>query len=367
MDVDDPSRKLNFDEYSDAHTPKKKPRPQTEQPESTHLEVFLRIRPTHESKLSTAEYTLSNENKSIRLSSPNQSDIRNYSFDYIFDQNTTNTQVFDKIGKIAINRFLSGYSNLIFSYGITGSGKTHTIFGYKKENVPGMYQLFSRQLFDRLVHTSSDIFIEIRFCELYQGKVYDLLSGDKRECFVREDINGVVHIRAEPVKCDDGKIRAYPINNVHVQTEDELLKVIISGISSRNVGNSTLHDKSSRSHAFLEFEIVSTELTNERKKLVEIEASILQLDMIMDSTGQKKLLEKKYKKRGQEIPAAKLKMLEMVDGLRKGRTLRELEKEKSAHEKEKKLVMNNLYNLCNDSNREYIGGTVVFVDLAGNE
>eukprot|EP01083_Nonionella_stella_P202091 738649_1 len=130
-----------------------------------------------------------------------------------------------------------------------------------------MYQLFARNIFnDKRIKDTKDVFVEIRFTELYQGKIFDLLSSNKRECFARECEDGVVQIRSDPVVCEDGKIRAFPISHAHVQAEDELLEVIANGIASCNVGNSSLHDKSSRSHAFLEFKLVSTELMNERKK-----------------------------------------------------------------------------------------------------
>ena len=156
-----------------------------------------------------------------------------------------------------------------------------------------MYQLFARNVFnDERVANSEDIFIEIRFAELYQDKFYDLLSGEKRECFLRESQKGEVQIRAAPVKCDDGKIRAYPIGSVHVRTEKELLAVIADGISSRNVGNSTLHDKSSRSHAFLEFEIVNTELVNARKELIEVQADITLTQLMMDTPSMSALIKR---------------------------------------------------------------------------
>eukprot|EP01084_Bolivina_argentea_P303137 523303_1 len=338
--------------------------------------VGLEISENHETIKYNIKKSKKNKTQSITLKNVygrnNKRDKKYTGFKQIISPNMNNLQTFNKCILSSVSYVLNGVNVCVFAYGHTGSGKTHTIFGYDhgQENVPGMYQLFSKQLFDKVIHTESDIFLEIRFCELYQGNVYDLLSEDKRERFLREDMDGEVHIRAEPVKCDDGKIRAYPISNVHVQTENELLKVICKGIASRNVGKSTLHDKSSRSHAFLEFEIVSTEFINERNKLIDIEADILQIQIIMDSYksfSAAKLLEKKYKDRGQSIPTAKLKIVEMVEGLRNGRSLDEMENEKSEMEKYKENIKCNLKRLCNDKNRPFIGGIAVFVDLAGNE
>ena len=237
--------------------------------------------------------------------------------------------------------------------------KTHTIFGYSKENVPGMYQLFARHVLnDTRIKDKKDIFIEIRFTELYQSKIRDLLSEDKAECFVRENSEGVINLRAQPKVCEDNKIRAYPITGVRVQTEEELLAVIADGVSSRNVGNSTLHDKSSRSHAFLEFELVSTELIEERNKMVEKEADILKLQIMIDSIKSrmydKDLVDEKY------LPWIEGLGIRDIEGLRK---------EMAEHNKDLKHIQENLKRLTNDNRKDrgFIGGTMVFVDLAGNE
>eukprot|EP01083_Nonionella_stella_P161376 528485_1 len=249
-----------------------------------------------------------------------------------------------------------------FAYGHTGSGKTHTIFGYQQENIPGMYQLFARHLFNdpRLID-NQDIFVEIRFTELYQGKVRDLLSATKAECFVREDEKGQIHLRAQPVTCDDGKIRAYPITGIRVQTEEELFAIIKEGIASRNVGKSTLHDKSSRSHAFLEYELVSTALIEERKALIEKEAEILQLHQMVDTIHQLAYKDAKvvHKQLGE-------KRLKMVEGLGIMDIMR-LKDEIKVMQKEAKAIKDKEERLCKDDKRLFVGGTMVFVDLAGNE
>lgn len=53
-------------------------------------------------------------------------------------------------------------------------------------------------------------------------------------------------------------MRERSLTSARVNDLGELLKLIADGISARKCGLSTLHDQSSRSHAFLEFELVST-------------------------------------------------------------------------------------------------------------
>ena len=185
--------------------------------------------------------------------------------------------------------------------------KTNNIYiyilylGYGDEH-PGMFQLYARALFKHLKEYTSneskenETLVEVRFTELYDNKLRDLLSPTKTECFIRETRDGEVHIRSTPVKSEkDGKQRQFPITAIHCKDEESLMNVVREGVKSRNVGISTLHDKSSRSHAFLEYEIVNRELMQERRNLIEIEADILNYKLKLKDDKAKKCEEKQAK------------------------------------------------------------------------
>merc|ERR1712154_441927 len=109
----------------------------------------------------------------------------------------------------------------------------------------------------------------------------------------------------------------------------------MGGMLSRNVGKSTLHDKSSRSHAFLEFEIVNKELVDARLELPDKESTLDSFKRSYDIAKMNK--DKKMEK----------KMKRLKDRI-----------------KELKKIINALEN---DKEKPYISGKYVFVDLAGNE
>lgn len=52
-----------------------------------------------------------------------------FTFSEIFGQNASQAEVFDRIAKDVIGKFLEGYNGTIFAYGQTGTGKTYTIEG----------------------------------------------------------------------------------------------------------------------------------------------------------------------------------------------------------------------------------------------
>lgn len=52
-----------------------------------------------------------------------------YSFDYIFNKNVVQREIYEKIALRHVDDFFLGKNSTIFAYGQTGSGKTYTMFG----------------------------------------------------------------------------------------------------------------------------------------------------------------------------------------------------------------------------------------------
>ena len=50
-------------------------------------------------------------------------------FEDVFDENVKNEVVMKKVGLPALENIMEGYNSTIFAYGMTGAGKTYTMFG----------------------------------------------------------------------------------------------------------------------------------------------------------------------------------------------------------------------------------------------
>lgn len=50
-----------------------------------------------------------------------------FAFDKVFDDNTTQGDVYEGTTKPLLDNVLEGYNATVFAYGATGCGKTHTI------------------------------------------------------------------------------------------------------------------------------------------------------------------------------------------------------------------------------------------------
>lgn len=192
-------------------------------------------------------------------------------FARVFEAHHSNADVHAAIGAPLVQHVAAGDTACIFAYGHTGTGKTHTVAGYGSE--VGLVGLAIRQLCADLAAKNSVIspcprlLLQLRFAELHNGRVYDLLA-DRAECSVREDADGNVHIRRNAQKDSrDGRVRVPLLTSLAVDSEEAALSAIHSALSLRSVGSSTIHDMSSRSHAIVEMEIVSEDLIAAREQL----------------------------------------------------------------------------------------------------
>ena len=53
-----------------------------------------------------------------------------YAFDRVFNQNSTQEEVYQHTAKPLIPHVVDGYNATVFAYGATGAGKTHTMIGH---------------------------------------------------------------------------------------------------------------------------------------------------------------------------------------------------------------------------------------------
>lgn len=79
-----------------------------------------------------------------------------FHFDRVFDQETTQQEVYDDVGRPAVDDVLDGFHATILAYGQTGSGKTYCMFGPPGQQPPELHGVVPRavrRVFDCLVTT----------------------------------------------------------------------------------------------------------------------------------------------------------------------------------------------------------------------
>ncbi|KAI8073341.1 hypothetical protein BC940DRAFT_268126 [Gongronella butleri] len=134
------------------------------QAQTTPVQVALRIRPlTQQDRLQprfsncTDTDVLKTINNTITVV-PHQ---KSYTFDHVFDPDSSQEQVYNGVASNLVDRFLDGYNVTILAYGQTSSGKTYTMgtaLDMEQDVRPDEEGIIPRavsSLFERLQHTST--------------------------------------------------------------------------------------------------------------------------------------------------------------------------------------------------------------------
>jgi len=187
-------------------------------------------------------------------------------FDHVFTEVSKNADVYAGCDPV-IDHLLNQKTSMIFAYGNTGTGKTHTILGYPGEQ--GLYHMAAEKMCNAVkalndADPNLKACVRVQFIELYLDNAYDLLNN-REECRLREGEDGRFHFRKSKGKQKDG----CGLDNRFCSTVDEIEEVVKAGVGIRAMGNSNFHSQSSRSHAVLEMEIVCEEILNIRKKIAQ--------------------------------------------------------------------------------------------------
>ena len=82
--------------------------------------------------------------------SPQMFQMHRYTFDDVFDINTTQEEVYNCTAKPAVYSVLEGYNSTIFAYGQTGTGKTFTMEGFTYDNLDSSRGIIPRTIEDIL-------------------------------------------------------------------------------------------------------------------------------------------------------------------------------------------------------------------------
>ena len=85
---------------------------------------------------------------------PSRKSEKCFVFDDVFDEEETTQGLFDRVIKKSVSNVVAGYNLTIFAYGMTGAGKSFTMFGdcydnYSESNLltPGLISLSTDELF----------------------------------------------------------------------------------------------------------------------------------------------------------------------------------------------------------------------------
>ena len=253
--------------------------------DNENLKVMLRIRPplpreiefgipfrsisevSSDNKMVTIyEYLGTSTNELFRqhefITNPSIFLQHRFTFDHIFDQDSTQLEIYLKSAKPSIKSILEGYNSTILAYGQTGTGKTYTMEGFtlipfdeKRGLVPRVVEDIFSCINDHEKNNKEIKFsIRASYLQIYNEYISDLLIPEKKNLNIREDKKKGIFV--------DG-LSEWIVNN-----PNDIYTLLGKGTENRAISSTSMNEISSRSHAIfvinLEQNILDEE-TNIRK------------------------------------------------------------------------------------------------------
>mmetsp|Transcript_28371 Transcript_28371/g.34633 ORF Transcript_28371/g.34633 Transcript_28371/m.34633 type:complete len:339 (-) Transcript_28371:1932-2948(-) len=221
-----------------------------------------------------------------------------FTFDKVFNDTSTQEEVYNTTTKPLIDEVLKGYNCTVFAYGQTGSGKTHTMmgsqsgFGINKdmdfngthsEIGMGIIPRVAKDLFRAMFESSEDIefTIKVSFVEIYMERIRDLLNPSK---------GGSLKIRESK---DDLVVEGVQEN--YVSDPKDLLELIDQGNENRSISSTLMNAESSRSHSVFMITISQVSISsnvNKASKLFMVD--LAGSEMVKRTGAQFQVLEELY-------------------------------------------------------------------------
>ncbi|KAK9165379.1 hypothetical protein Scep_000570 [Stephania cephalantha] len=165
-----------------------------------------------------------------------------YAFDRVFGPSTNSQTVYDVAARPVVKAAMEGVNGTVFAYGVTSSGKTHTMHG--DQNSPGIIPLAIKDVFSIIQDTPGrEFLLRVSYLEIYNEVINDLLDPTGQNLRVREDAQGTY---VEGIKEEV------------VLSPGHALSFIAAGEEHRHVGSNNFNLFSSRSHTIFTLMIESS-------------------------------------------------------------------------------------------------------------
>ncbi|KAG8732389.1 hypothetical protein FRC11_014004 [Ceratobasidium sp. 423] len=167
-----------------------------------------------------------------------------FNFTSVHGQDATQEQVFETDVRPLLPSVFTGHTLTIFAYGVTSSGKTHTMQGSATQ--PGIIPRVMEALFERRDNTRAKVSFELSYMEIYKDDVFDLMVATRgTKLPVRED--------------GKGKVFVANLTETPIESTDEFDTHFIAACKGRSVAATNFNRASSRSHAILGIKVSVTE------------------------------------------------------------------------------------------------------------
>lgn len=217
------------------------------------VRVCIRCRPRSEK-----EIRLEGTRKCLQFTSDRLrvivSEGKEFIFDSVFDEASSQQQIFDYCARNLVDGLFLGFNATIFAYGQTGSGKTHSMYGkIGSENEEGIIPRALRYMYQTIAteHQKKTVRLKVSFLEIYNDEIRDLLHMEipSTDIAIRED--------------GDGRIFFTGAKDEVVTDISSVFGLLEQGNIARSTAETLMNESSSRSHAIFSVNLDILELPRE--------------------------------------------------------------------------------------------------------
>lgn len=186
-------------------------------------------------------------------------ELKTFTFDRVFNTESTQSEIFEKTAKPLIADVLQGYNATIFTYGQSGSGKTYTMYGEDilNEETQGIIPRAISEIFNFISdEKNQEIKFELKFSmlEIYMENLYDLLNPEAK--------NGELKIKEHSKR----GIYVENLSELYITSQEEFLLLIHEAEKYRSVSETSLNKNSSRSHLLFQLQITQKMMDDTEKR-----------------------------------------------------------------------------------------------------
>jgi len=270
------------------------------------IQVACRIRPLNKlekekNELNCTEYNLQEKTISIGANGPPSATggvdyhSHTFSFDHIFAPHSNNEDIYNSMCKPILDSAFTGVHGAVLCYGQTGAGKTYTMFGADSPNTDnnnieetkqqllqsvntadaGIIPRILSDLFQKVNTAGKDVYqfdVRMTVLEIYQNKVYDLISGSKKQCTL---VGGAINTPGTKKKKYKSKLKRAGISvdgatEVQITHASAALQIMKDAQKNRMTHETKMNALSSRSHCIVIISIAKSDLTNHATTLGQL-------------------------------------------------------------------------------------------------
>ncbi|KND04175.1 uncharacterized protein SPPG_01608 [Spizellomyces punctatus DAOM BR117] len=228
------------------------PKPSTE-----NVIVVIRCRPFSERERQAGHkkvVKIDPQTASISLTNPKtESDIKNFTFDAAFDEDSRQVEVYDATARIIVDAVLGGFNGTVFCYGQTGTGKTFSMQGISDvPDLRGIIPQAFHHIFDHISHRSTEkkFLVRVSFLEIYNEEIKDLLVKQTKG----QKVSGL-DLKEHP----ETGVYVKDLSAHVVKSVPEMEDLMTIGNKNRSVGATLMNENSSRSHSIFTITVESAE------------------------------------------------------------------------------------------------------------